>query len=1319
MEVSAAIKSRTNRSREWERQRRLKFNDAISKLGEIVKAINKANSNIADDTDDNIQYAKIEIVQKAITCLNNCAQEKTQLKAEILALEVKLQAIEKQKLDKRDVSLQVAIGVTKRGSRSKYMKVVMLQKDKQNNPKEKIIKPTPKAKIEKIIQPTPKLPKLLPLSNIKKENTFVMLPAAPYIFPQRSVLFPTVQPTIVLVDANVQPMSKPGTIPIINRTANDITRTTMVNVLPISAYSRPLSASKTKKSNVKTKTGIAKKPTKKKTNDEASEDTDKTESSSTTATSKENEKVETEKINTTKSNGASENIESDNMKEKEKTLQNTNLEEERTCNDTNSNKMCKKSNDSAVKASTDDSKEIKRDTLSAKIDPPKETEKELASQTQPVPKVSEKPSDPATNAINDKCNKIESEKICDIRSKEKIQSILDPTICESVVETGNARLELAEEFLAASPTAAFLMSFPLVSGNRADSPAEEPQSNAVPNISKESNQQSENSNRTLQFFDKNQASESKEKASAKTQMSNNNVNKNLEQQKYTEIKQQTPSKSSVTSTANVCNENPFLNLPIPTVASSNSTLPDTSTFNLDFDCNLSKPIPATTSVSASNSNIFYKSDTFTNVKNTIYSTSNITSGHEFNSLGLYPCAVESYTNKNKTDCHNSEDNIMKMNSSRLTYDIDLGWSHKGFDFVNNCTTASNTLHKDNILTSVSTPYSTSYNPFNPDFHVPLVPNSNKKSISSSKFTTFPETITSFYSQNSTLWPEDIPNIYSHSNVTKNFTMKQQNYVPVENMQPVVNQKTHVTKQYDNKQITDQANSENVLKTPTLLGQQIPEKFTKKSPSKMHINWMTSEVRTMQNDCNQSQAEIKDTFKLPYTQQNQPKKQVPTDTNYFPINMHHFPTQSNPDESHVWPTPRPAGTAEVTIEPPPINLPTLVGDLALGPHDRKKNDLLNKGGPHADLQICNNFFSVTQLMNRSSDIIARPNGAPIEPPKPPNLPKQNQTHAINDNNRKPMPTRLENQAQVPYIFNENKSSNTFDSMPQFTQSKSKTSKTDKNSKNQKNNYSAEALIRGGTCSQKHQDTKYSVGAQKYNDYNTSHDPGVAQVSHFPPIIDYADNNFASQQFSGTTLYNTTTNSISNSFYTNFMPSGGNLMTSNYAGGHFTSEFVDYSNQAAECNYTNHKYDAKLRNNAPTYHQEKELPTYKSSRRESAAKHKLECSKKEGNAKKYQSKRAKINTDVEDWNDPSHALWQKNNSAKRHPNVMAEESAFPNYVGNQMSAQYQPDYFNSHLVSSNAQNMGPNGERALSSFPVSSSRANFNLSALFPEITTKVQ
>lgn len=1140
----------------------------------------------------------------------------------------------------------------------------------------------------------------------------MVLPATPYIFPQRPLLFPTLPPAIVLVDSNLQPINKPP-ISFVNRNSGDITKTTMVNILPISAYSHPLSASKNKKNNMKSKTDTNKKTAKKLkpavkhikspvvpvniTQDEHKETTNDSENVSKN-TYKQLQK-NTSINNVPKNDVTVEKSDSDNIKT--------------VADDKDVAKQSKTYLDSKIKTKTKE--DVK---LSKVIEPPKCSEPENVNKVITVPTTTVTTLETVINNIqnnvdnNSRLNKVP---LVEDKDKEnKLPNILDSTLCDNVVDAGNARLELAEEFLAASPTAAFLMSFPLVSGNRADSPAEEHQSSGPANLKDSNQRRNETVTQSVDFYDKSNTSEIKPKSVTKAPSNSNIVNKQNDSKFVgpSVNNKQSGIKSTTTGTVNVTNENPFLNLPMPSLISSSCTISD-PTFGLDFDCNISKSIPSQCTNYVTSNNIFYKSDPFSSVKNTIYSTSTISSGHEFNSLGLYPCAMEKYTPKNKTDYGTVEDNLMKIGSSRLTYDIDLGWSHKSFDFVG-CTTTSNTFNKDNILTNVSAPYSNSYNPFNPEFHVPLVSTSNKKdSVPNKPSSSFSDTITSFYSQPTNLWTEDVP-FYTNNNFSKTLNTKHSNYLQLDHTSSI-NQKSN-NKHYDTKQV-----SEAVVETnsKTNLGLvQMPEKYTKKSPSKMHINWMTSEIRPMQNHCTPSHIDGKESHKPPYgLLENVAKKQEQNESNYFPISMHNFPTQGNLEELQVWPSTRAVGPTEISIEPPPINLPTLIGDLALGPHDKKKNsELPNRGvQPQSDLQNCGNFLSVTQLMNRSSDNMTSRYQTPnIMDPK--SMSNKQTTHFPNDGHRKAMNVRLESQPTQPcYVFNDSKMINSYENIGQFPQNKPKTNKSDKSSKSQKNNYSAEALIRGGTCTQKVQDNssmKFMMPTQKYGNFNTPQDNTIAQVSHFPPILDYSDNSYTSQQFSGTTLYNTT-NTISNSFYSNFMPGGTNLMSGNYAGGPFPGDFMDY-NQTPECNYTNHKYEElKMRNSSTVFQHDKVPSNYKSSRRESAAKHKLECSKKESN-KKYQSKRTKLNAEVEEWNDQSHLLWQNKPPNKRHGNLMSEDLTFPNYVGNQIPGQYQPDFFNSHLMSSNVQSVGHNVDRSLSSFPVTS-RANFNLSTIFPEIT----
>lgn len=1164
------------------------------------------------------------------------------------------------------------------------------------------------------------------------ENTIVVLPAAPYIFPQRPLLFPSVPPAIVLIDQNIQTLNK-SPVPIVNRNNGDVTKTTMVNILPISAYSRPLSATKSKKNNVKLKNDISKKSAKKvkavvTTVKEASKSTETKDKPVVEEISKDSKNNECPPLEN-KENGnevisLEKKLESDKITTKGQAVKKDDVQKEENIR----TKKLENNPDASGKTCNINKKDT---AMPPVVDKPKCTEpivKEIPAPVVTSTTITTNTENIKTNNEITKPSKILNGKETIAENKEnKLPTILplDTALCDNVVDGGNARLELAEEFLATSPTAAFLMSFPLVSGNRADSPAEEHTHSTTPAISKEIQKRPELGPPPIPYFEKPSNNDIKIKpTTSKLIETCNPTNKQNEQQKCagnvvtkeSSIITAVTKSSNAVTLPNVSSENPFLNLSVPSIITTSCSLGDTS-FNLDFDCNISKTVPSQSSGYASSNNFFYKSDPF--AKSAIYSTSSITSSHEFNGLGLYPCAMDKYSSKNKSDYSSVDDNLMKIGSSRLTYDIDLGWSHKGLDFVN-CTTTTNTFNKDTILTTTSAaaPYTSSYNPFNPDFHVPLVANSNKKDNSTKPTSSFAETITSFYSQPANLWTEDVP-FYSNNNMSKPLTTKNQNYTTFDPVYTNVNLKANTNKHYEPK-VAEVSVESGIKASNNVVTHHIPEKYTKKSPSKMHINWMTSETRSVQNNCNPIYPQIKDTHKATYNHADHSvKKQDHNESNYFPISMHNFTTQAPQDEFQVWPSTRPLGTTEISIDPPPINLPTLVGDLALGPHDKnRKLDVSNRIVPHADIQNCGNFLSVTQLMNRSTDNMPSRYQVPnIDTSK--TVPgKQNVNHFTNESNRKAIPHLDNHMSQPCYVFNDPKLVNSYETMAHshFPPTKAKSNiKTEKPSKTQKNNnYSTEALLRGANGTHKIQDNaKFMMPPpQKYTDFGAPQDSAVAQVSHFPPILDYSDNSYATQQFSGTTLYNTTTNTMSNSFYSNFMPGSSNLMPSNYASGPFTGDFIDY-NQTAECNYGNHKYEElKMRNNSTVFQSEKVPPTYKSSRRESATKHKLECSKKES-TKKYQSKKAKISNEVEEWNDP-HLFWQNKALNKKHSNLMTEELPFPNYVGNQMPSQYQADFFNSHLMPANVQGMGHNVDRSLTSFPVTS-RANFNLSTIFPEIT----
>ncbi|KAI8435115.1 hypothetical protein MSG28_003502 [Choristoneura fumiferana] len=659
--MEATSKTRTpSRCREWERQRRNKFNDAITRLGEAVRAIHKVNDSNEKDT-ENVQLPKIEIVQKAIVCLTNCAQEKTQLKAEILALQVKIEAASINKTTKKDASTQAHISFIKKNQNEKYLKLLMLKKSKRNALKEKSVLTT-NATVESEAKKGSKYlvnnvtpPKILPKCDImakkRTENTIVVLPAAPYLFPQRPLFLPAVPPAFVIVDPNMQTLNKPS-VPVVNRTVGDTTKTTMVNILPISAYSRPLSASKAKKTNMKVKCNIQKKYKKK---------------SKTTSTVKEPAAVDTE-ISMTNESSKDKKKDVEMLvpdKSKEVLVSNTSSQcvitppKTVTQTKTDNNAHTNKENDEVVsknKETIDSSKVMETsNNNSAEI-----TENvDINQKSLPLTQTNQSEIHKEVNIC------IKTTSVEDKDKENKLPNILDTALCENGVDGGNARLELAEEFLAASPTAAFLMSFPLVSGNRADSPADDTSNAIQPNIKENATAQlAIPPPSTDTYFEKPNSTDIKTKAILKQlPASSNTSNKQPSQHKYVDnnaINKPAEIKSSNSiPITNVSTDNPFLSLTMPSIIIT-TTQPDT--FTLDFDCSMSKTVPSQSSSYVTSSNLFYKSDPFSNVKSTIYSTSSIASGHEFNTLGLYPCAMEKYS-KNKSDYTNVEDNLMKIGSS--------------------------------------------------------------------------------------------------------------------------------------------------------------------------------------------------------------------------------------------------------------------------------------------------------------------------------------------------------------------------------------------------------------------------------------------------------------------------------------------------------------------------------------------------------------------------------------------------------------------------------------------------------------------------------
>ncbi|CAH0748123.1 unnamed protein product, partial [Diatraea saccharalis] len=494
---STGNKSRTpSRCREWERQRRNKFNEAISKLGEIVKNMCKAQSTGKET--ENIQYPKIEIIQKATLYLTNSVQENTQLKAEILALQVELDVI-KNKV-KKDASTQVIISVCRKNPNTKYSKSVKQQKLKRNALKEKPnLNPNLTIETNTLKQkPIQILPQLLPKTNVNNnkrspENTIVVLPASPYIFPPRPLLFPTVPPAIVLVDSGLQTLNKFSN-PVVNRNSGDVTKTTMVNILPISAYSRPLSATKVKKNATKSKKDNKKSFKSSKTTEKIVEPEENKESDAQSKDVTDNNvkddsnKVSHNNSNTTIKANSCEGVKHD-------AAENIGLSK----NSVSSNEI------SEINIKTDKTTVITKTSSSQsnETDKIKEKDKDIddcSKKTQVCHIPDKKPAQCTSSKIEKSSNTILSSESSSKSNKttsaekaslqidkdkeNKLPNILETTLCDTVVDGGNARLELAEEFLAASPTAAFLMSFPLVSGNRADSPADEPH-NSVQNNNKD------------------------------------------------------------------------------------------------------------------------------------------------------------------------------------------------------------------------------------------------------------------------------------------------------------------------------------------------------------------------------------------------------------------------------------------------------------------------------------------------------------------------------------------------------------------------------------------------------------------------------------------------------------------------------------------------------------------------------------------------------------------------------------------------------------------------------------------------------------------
>lgn len=69
-----------SKCREWEKERRNRFNQAISQLGELIKqAMKNIHNNEDNIQDQTTQFPKIEIIQRAIIFIKEYAEEKSQL----------------------------------------------------------------------------------------------------------------------------------------------------------------------------------------------------------------------------------------------------------------------------------------------------------------------------------------------------------------------------------------------------------------------------------------------------------------------------------------------------------------------------------------------------------------------------------------------------------------------------------------------------------------------------------------------------------------------------------------------------------------------------------------------------------------------------------------------------------------------------------------------------------------------------------------------------------------------------------------------------------------------------------------------------------------------------------------------------------------------------------------------------------------------------------------------------------------------------------------------------------------------------------------
>lgn len=1427
-------KNRTpSKCRDWERDRRNRFNAAIFRLRALVIE-NEIQTGDAHDGSGSVpNLSKIEILQKAILVITELKDQKFKLNGEILSLKVKLEKLEAtcHEVKSRSNSKSVNVDETKpspplkpntrpleqtkyKGHR-KNVNLIATKQDKtlkrNNETNKNNAKTTPPAifkkkhKFKQLRLQKSSLTNILLKSSLKfnrkkevpmscADKTLVLLPGTPIVMPPRPFILPAQPPTILLLPTGFPQVAR-NAFPILPRQTHcDVTKTTMVNKLPIPAYSYPLSVAKkhNKTSPIIDKNTTAPRvvdviqrrflkasrqkqmlPKNKIQKSEANkENCPSDKSSDTKAVEKEQSIIEDRKGGGEKEPQVGNEISKEPSEATKSKPKKDQLDQYLDNNDkTPDDNTLLKSN---IDISDEQHQSIVMETSSLNLKEKKDKEEKNTSRASTETKVAEK-----ENMVNSIHKPFEISNQEQIQKSVKSTNLLESTICENNVDGGNARLELAEEFLAASPTAAFLLAFPLVSGARPDTPSDDPVTSSSSHVaistvstSTVSVTTSQTSSTNLDsFFAKQSNMRSIQKDVKPTQKTSAQYpshdkikvldDKHLFNDKYT---MSSSSKKFTNSTSNSITDfmyPPFTMQPAPSTTSTSYSLSE-PVYTMENDPFFHKNIIPPLSQSFINAMHPTKADTNLVLKNNSTNVfSNVGNGDLNNCTNYFPCAVEKYSSKgSKGDFTNMDDvNNMKLGSSRFSYDFDVMLPQKSYEYSNPVTTSSS-LAKDFIL-SVPSSYtntnSMAYNPFNTDLHLPYMTNSTTTSSNVNKkcsktLPSFYSDITNLYSQTPTLWSEDIT---YHNNHIKSNTLPKGTTWPSLGTEQSSENKLLTGAKSDLKHniLPLQKHYGNTSYRPAVLDvdQLLPEKTNKKSPTKTHVNWMTSELRSLQNhnydiyhsetkDAKQQCTPINEAQFGDNSQSH--KKQDAVENNTLAVAMPSFSSQMIPEEFHQqsWPNTRGTNLADVFVEPPPLNLPTLVGDLALGPQPiglvperRRSSDKLPRStAAQTDILHGNaNFFSVSHLVDRTLDNISAPRSAvplPIDNHKPSKTKSDNMFIYPNVSSERAQMIGLNDPNHQPcyYYNNEVKPATVAAPMENYQQNKSKI--TQKSTpKSNKTNYSAEVLMHGvPQNNQKYPELypglKLSNSNQKcFQDMNTTlPDAQFSQVSHFSSILDYAENSFTPQQFTGNALYSTNSNAMTPSFYSNYMPGSSNIMSTNYSGAAgYSTDFVDVP-PSSECNFTYPRYDNyKVRNSINCLSDDKytmehskiSIPTREST------KHKLETSKKDL-SKKSQSKRSKI--DNENWNlMPENSFWPAKSAAKRNASILPDDIFSTTFPSNHTHPYNMSDIFNSHTVAPMLPIASTSNTRSSVSYTANSSRANFNLSTIFPEIAKKIQ